>query len=182
MDEPLLAFARQRVPVIMVLGSYSEASFAIKQAPEEGLTIVAWVLDGSATNDAIVSIIGMENTKKLWGYFNAPYFPAQAAKPVQGFVKIWEAKYGKPPTGRPNLYDMIGYGDTYICAEAIKNAGRDLSWSSLIASWEKLKGAKPSNLGGYDIVFPESYSKTDHQGNKLVASARIVDGRWRVVQ
>jgi branched-chain amino acid transport system substrate-binding protein len=177
----LVSFARQRVPVIMILGSFTEAGFAIKQAPEKGLTNVAWVLDGSGTNDAIVPIIGMENTSNLWGYFNAPYFPTQTEAPMTNFIRIWIAKYGQPPQGRPNLYDIVGYGCTYVLAQAIKNAGRDLSWESLMTAWEKLTDAKPSQMGGYDVIFPESLSPSDHQGNKLVGPARVVDGKWRVV-
>ena len=59
--------------------------------------------------------------------------------------------------------------------------------------WNCLKrggGGKPSgrlaqmidsDLGGYDVIFPETVTPTDHQGNKKVASARIIDGSWKVV-
>jgi branched-chain amino acid transport system substrate-binding protein len=178
----LISFARHRVPVIMILGSFTEAGFAIKQAPEKGLTDVAWVVDGSATNDAIVPIIGKENTSKITGYYNAPYFPTQTDEPMKNFIRIWTAKYSNPPQGRPNLYDIVGYGCTYVMAQAIKSAGRDLSWDSLIASWEKLKDANPSDMGGYDVTFPETVTSTDHQGNKLIGPSRIVDGKWKVVR
>ncbi len=177
----LVSFARQQVPVIMVLGSFTEAGFAIKQAPEKGLVDVAWVLDGSGTSDAIVPIVGAENTAHLWGYYNAPYFPSQTDAPIVNFDRIWKAKYGTPPQGRPNLYDIVGYGCTYVLAAAIKKAGRDLTWDSLIAAWETLKDAKPSDLSGYDVIFPETVTPTDHQGNKLVGPARVVEGKWRVV-
>jgi branched-chain amino acid transport system substrate-binding protein len=177
----LVSFARQRVQAIIVLGSFTEAGFAIKQAPDKGLVDVAWILDGSGTNDAIVSIIGKENSKNLWGYYNAPYFPSQTDSPIVNFIKIWTAKYGQPPQGRPSLYDIVSYGCTYVMAQAIKNAGRDLTWSSLMDSWEKLKNAKPSDMGGYDVIFPETVTAADHQGNKLVGPSRIVDGKWKVV-
>jgi hypothetical protein len=90
-------------------------------------------------------------------------------------------KYGQPPVGRPNIYDLIGYGCTYVLAQVIKKAGRDLTRDSLIKAWETIKDAKPSDMGGYDVIFPETVTPTDHQGNKLVAPARIVDGSWRVV-
>jgi branched-chain amino acid transport system substrate-binding protein len=177
----LVSFARQRVEAIVVLGSFTEAGFAIKQAPDKGLADIAWILDGSGTNDAIVSIIGEENSRNLRGYYNAPYFPSQPVEPIVNFVKIWTAKYGKPPAGRPGLYDIVSYGSVYVLAQAIKNAGRDLTWASLMDSWENLKNAKPSDLGGYDVTFPETVSATDHQGNKLVGPSQIIDGKWKVV-
>ena len=177
----LISFARQRVQVVLILGSFTEAGFAIKQAPEKGLTNVIYVVDGSAVNNAIIPLIGAENTKDVWGYFNAPYFPTQTEPPMANYRRILTEKYGQPPVGRPNIYDLIGYGCTYVLAQVIKKAGRDLTRDSLIKAWETIKDAKPSDMGGYDVIFPETVTPTDHQGNKLVAPARIVDGSWRVV-
>jgi branched-chain amino acid transport system substrate-binding protein len=177
----LISFARQRVQVVLILGSFTEAGFAIKQAPEKGLTNVTYVVDGSAVNNAIIPLIGAENTKDVWGYFNAPYFPTQTEPPMANYRRILTEKYGQPPVGRPNIYDLIGYGCTYVLAQVIKKAGRDLTRDSLIKAWETIKDAKPSDMGGYDVIFPETVTPTDHQGNKLVAPARIVDGSWRVV-
>ena len=39
----LVSFARRRVQVVLILGSFTEAGFAIKQAPEKGLTNVMYV-------------------------------------------------------------------------------------------------------------------------------------------
>ncbi len=177
----LISFARQRVQVVLILGSFTEAGFAIKQAPEKGLTNVTYVVDGSAVNNAIIPLIGAENTKDVWGYFNAPYFPTQTEAPMANYRRILTEKYGQPPVGRPNIYELIGYGCTYVLAQVIKKAGRDLTRDSLIKAWETIKDAKPSDMGGYDVIFPETVTPTDHQGNKLVAPARIVDGSWRVV-
>jgi branched-chain amino acid transport system substrate-binding protein len=63
----------------------------------------------------------------------------------------------------------------------LKKAGRELSWPRVIDAWETLNDAKPSDMGGYDVIFPETVTPTDHQGNKKVASARIINGSWRVV-
>jgi branched-chain amino acid transport system substrate-binding protein len=178
----LIAFARQRVQVVIILGSFTEAGFAIKQAPEKGLTNVTYVLDGSGVNNAIIPIVGEEATKSLWGYFNAPYFPTQTEEPMANYRRILTEKYGPPPQGRPNIYDLIGYGCTHVMAQAIKKAGRNLTWDSLINAWETLEDAKPSDMGGYDVIFPETVTPTDHQGNKLVAPARIINGSWRVIR
>lgn len=178
----LVSFARHRVELLIILGSFKEAGFAIKQAPEKGLTDVIFVVDGSAVNNAIIPIIGPENTNSVWGYFNGPYFTTQDDPPIAGYRSLLTQKYGGTlPQGRPNIYDLIGYGSTYVLAEVLKKAGRDLSWDGVIGAWETIKDAKPSDLGGYDVIFPETVTPTDHQGNKKVASARIINGSWRVV-
>jgi len=177
----LVSFARRRVQLVLILGSFTEAGFAIKQAPEKGLTDVHYVLDGSAVNNAIIPIVGAENTKDVWGYFNAPYFPTQDDLLIAGYRRQLVEKLGTLPQGRPNIYDLIGYGSTYILAQVLKKTGRDLSWQRLIESWETLHDAKPSDMGGYDVIFPETVTPTDHQGNKKVASARIIKGSWKVV-
>jgi branched-chain amino acid transport system substrate-binding protein len=180
----LLSFARQRVDAVMILGSYTEAGFAIKQAPEKGLPAsMVYVLDGSGVNDGIVGIVGSANTKTLRGYYNAPYFPTQTDDaPMAGFLKAWNAKYGAPPQGRPNLYDIVGYGSFFVLAQAMKNAGPNLTWDSLIGAWEKLKDAKPSDMGGFDVIYPETFSPEDHQGGRRLGSAAIVNEKWRVVR
>ena len=177
----LISFARQKVEVVLILGSFTEAGFAIKQAPEKGLTNVRYVLDGSAVNNAIIPIIGPENAQITWGYFNAPYFPTQDDGPMPEYRKLLVSKIGSLPQGRPNIYDLIGYGSTYVLAQVLQKTGRDLSWERLISTWETIKDAKPSDLKGLDVIFPETVTPTDHQGNKKVSSARIVDNSWRVV-
>jgi branched-chain amino acid transport system substrate-binding protein len=177
----LIAFARERVPAVIVLGSYSEAGFAVKQGPEKGLANVLWILDGSAINDAIIPIIGPENVAHVIGASNSPFYVKQPAAPIESFLAAWQAKFGKPPQGRPNVYDMIGYGDMYVLAEAIKATGQDLTWEKLIEAWSHLTDAKPSKLGGADVIFPESFTPNDHQGNKQMGAAVIKDGIWQVV-
>jgi branched-chain amino acid transport system substrate-binding protein len=177
----LLAFARERVPGVLVLGSYSEAGFAIKEGPEKGLTNVTWILDGSAINDAIIPIIGPDAAKRVIGASNSPYYIKQTAAPIEKMLAEWTAKFGKPPQGRPNVYDLIGYGDMYVLAQALKAAGPNLTWDGLIEAWSHLTDARPSKLGGADVIFPESFTPDDHQGNKQMGDAVIKDGIWQVV-
>ena len=109
--------------VVLILGSFTEAGFAIKQAPEKGLTNVTYVVDGSAVNNAIIPIIGAENTKNVWGYFNAPYFPTQTDAPMASYRRIWTEKYGQPPHGpaqhlRPHRLRL------HLCARPGDQEGR----------------------------------------------------------
>jgi branched-chain amino acid transport system substrate-binding protein len=176
----LVNFTRAKVDAVVILGSFTEAGFAIKQAPQVGLVNVRWVLDGSAVNNAIIPIIG--NADGIRGYYNAPYYPGQAAKPMQDFEALWKSTYGTPPQGRPNMFDLIGYGSVYVVAEAIQAAGNDLTWKNLNSKWENLKGATPSKMGGFDVIYPESFSPQDHQGNKLLGSTEVVKNKWVVVK
>src|SRR5947208_3377761 len=100
----LVSFARRRVQVVLILRSFTEAGFAIKQAPEKGLTDCMFVIDSSAVNNAIIPIIGEENTKSVWGYFNAPYFPTQDDPPIADYRRLLIEKISTLPQGRPNIY------------------------------------------------------------------------------
>ncbi len=144
----LISFARQRVQVVLILGSFTEAGFAIKQAPEKGLTNVTYVVDGSAVNNAIIPLIGAENTKQRLGLFQRSLLP-DPDRPADGELPAHldrEVRCSRPQ-GRPNIYDLIGYGCTYVLAQVIKKAGRDLTRNSLIKAWETHQGCQALRHG-----------------------------------
>jgi branched-chain amino acid transport system substrate-binding protein len=173
----LVSFTRQQVDSILILGSFSEAGFAIKQARELGLSNVRWVLDGSAVSRAIIPIIG--NADGIRGYFNVPYFPGQTPS-VREFESRLKAYLGSMPQGRPNNYDMIAYGSAYVVALATQATGCELTRAKLLDAWSNLKDAGPTKLGGLDVTFPESYTPTDHQGNYRLGAAIVKNGEWEV--
>lgn len=173
----LVAFSRRKVDSILVLGSFSEAGFAIKQARQLGLANVRWVLDASAVNSAIIPIIG--NADGLRGYFNVPAFPGQNKDMVEFEARL-KKQIGSMPQGRPNVYDMIGYGSAYVMAEAIKATGCKLTRKDLLDAWSHLKDAGPAKMGGLPVFFPESFSPTDHQGNYRLGATIVKDGKWQV--
>lgn len=173
----LVSLARQQVDAILVLGSFSEAGFAIKQARELGLSNVRWVLDGSAVSRAIIPILG--NADGIRGYFNVPYFPGQTPS-VREFESRLKTYLGSMPQGRPNNYDMIAYGSAYVVALAAQATGCELTRNKLLDAWSALKDAGPTKLGGLDVTFPESYTPTDHQGNYRLGAAIVKNGEWEV--
>lgn len=173
----LVSLSRQNVDSILVLGSFSEAGFAIKQAREMGLGNVRWVVDGSAVSTAIIPILG--NADGIRGYYNAPAFPGQTAA-TREFEARLKKYLGSLPQGRPSIYDLIGYGSGYVLAEAIKATNCQLTRDNLINSWSSLKDAGPNVLGGLDVTFPESYTPTDHQGVYRIGAAIVKNGEWQV--
>lgn len=173
----LVSLTRQQVDSVLVLGSFSEAGFAIKQARELGLAQVRWVLDGSAVNRAIIPILG--NADGIRGYFNVPYFPGQS-QPVREFETRLKNYLGSMPQGRPSNYDMIAYGSAYVMALAAQGTGCQLTRAKLLDAWSNLKDAGPTKLGGLDVIFPESFTPTDHQGNYRLGAAIVKNGEWEV--
>jgi branched-chain amino acid transport system substrate-binding protein len=173
----LVSLSRRKVDSVLVLGSFAEAGFAIKQARQMGLTAVRWVLDGSAVNTAIIPILG--NAEGLRGYYNVPAFPGQTPA-TREFEARLKMQVGSMPQGRPNVYDLIGYGSAYVVAEAVKATDCQLTRDRLIDAWSHLKDAGPTQLGGLDVTFPETYSPTDHQGNYRLGEAVVKDGVWAV--
>jgi branched-chain amino acid transport system substrate-binding protein len=173
----LVAFSRQQVDAVLILGSFSEAGFAIKQARELGLSGVRWVLDGSAVSRAIIPIIG--DAEGIKGYFNTPYFPGQTPS-VREFESRLKNLLGSMPQGRPNNYDMIAYGSAYVVALAAQATGCQLTRTKLLDAWSNLKDAGPAKLGGLDVTFSESYTPTDHQGNYRLGAAIVKNGEWEV--
>jgi branched-chain amino acid transport system substrate-binding protein len=173
----LVSLSRRKVDSILILGSFSEVGFAIKQARQMGLANVRWVVDGSAVNTAIVPILG--NADGIRGYYNAPAFPGQSSA-TQEFEARLKTYLGSMPQGRPNVYDLIGYGSAYVIAEAVRATDCQLTRDKLIDAWSRLKDAGPTQLGGLDIAFPETYSPTDHQGNYRLGVAVVKDGIWAV--
>jgi ABC-type branched-subunit amino acid transport system substrate-binding protein len=167
----------QSVDSVLVLGSFSEAGFAIKQAREMGMANVRWVVDGSAVSTAIIPILG--NADGIRGYYNAPAFPGQTPA-TREFEARLKKQLGSMPQGRPSVYDLIGYGSGYVVAEAIGATNCQLTRDNLINAWSNLKDAGPNRLDGLDITFPESYSPTDHQGVYRIGAAIVKDGQWQV--
>jgi hypothetical protein len=138
---------------------------------------VRWVLDGSAVSRAIIPIIG--NADGIRGYFNTPYFPGQTPS-VREFEARLKTFLGSMPQGRPNNYDVIGYGSAYVVALATQATGCQLTRAKLLDAWSNLKDAGPTKLGGLDITFPESYTPSDHQGNYRLGAAIVKKGEWEV--
>jgi branched-chain amino acid transport system substrate-binding protein len=178
----LVAVAQNKPDVVVFLGTAAEAGLAIKQAPELGLVGTPWVIDLAGISPSVPLVAGKaaEGVRSIWMF---PYYFGDPAKPMQDFEKKWQAAYGQPSSGRPSYIDINGYGDMYVLALALRAAGKDLSWPALISTWEQLKDLKPTDFGPYasDVIFPESFSPTDRDGNKRYTTIKVTNGAWRVV-
>jgi branched-chain amino acid transport system substrate-binding protein len=176
----LLPISRNKPDLIVFLGHYTESALAIKQAGETSLAGLPWFVGAESVVRGFPKIAGpnAEGARSTW---LLPYFYTQSEKPMQDFNRKWTSLHGTPAEGRPNYVDILAYGDMYIVALALRKAGNDLSWKNIIEAWESLKDAKPSDFGAYasDVIFPESFSSADHQGNKKLIPIAVKGGDWR---
>lgn len=178
----IVGVAGKKLDVVVFLGNGAEAGRAMKEAPELGLTGVPWVVSVAAISPSVPQVAGSaaNGARSIWMF---PYFFDDSAPAMRSFEQKWRTAYGQPTAGRPSYVDIDGYGDMYVLAYALKQTGHDLSWSKLISVWENLKKVKPTDFGPYasDVIFPESFSPDQRDGNTRYATIQVVNGTWRVV-
>ena len=147
----------------------------IRQARSLGVEVPIFVDQAAVTFELLAAEDAVEGAT---GLLIIPYFFGSDAEAMQEFEARFEERYPDAPPLRPNYIDVIGYGDGYVLAKVIEEAGDDLSWENLISVWKQQTDVVPSQLGGVDVIFPESFSDTDHQGNNQVGVMQVQDGQW----
>jgi hypothetical protein len=68
---------------------------------------------------------------------------------------------------------------------ALRKAGADLTRARLIDVWNSdMHAVKPSDFGSFasDVIFPETFTPQDHDGNKVYSSLEVVNGHWQVTK
>jgi branched-chain amino acid transport system substrate-binding protein len=177
----VVALSRAKPDMIVAYGQVQEVALAVKQGPERGLVGIPWWVGPGVVTRAFPAVAGQyaEGVRSVW---LLPYYHGEKGNPMEEFEKSWVKRYGSPPEGRPAYTDVMGYGGGYIAGLVMKKAGKDLSWGNLIRTWESLTNVKISDFGNGapDVIFPETYSPTRHQGNQKVVSIAVSNGTWRV--
>lgn len=147
----------------------------LRQARSLALDLPIFVDQAAVTFELLEAGEAAEGVR---GLLIIPYFFGADAQPMTTFEERFAEAYPDVPATRPNYIDIIGYGDGYVLAKVLQDAGDDLSWENIISTWESQEGVVPSDLGGVDVIFPESYGPEDHQGNSRVAIMEVQDGQW----
>src|SRR5207302_1056742 len=86
-------------------------------------------------------------SKQLQGWFTQGPFLPGSADPAQ---KAWEAEckqeYPSLTAGRPNIFDILSYGDMYVLAEDIRRAGPEPTTEKLVAALEGTQDYRVSGI------------------------------------
>ncbi|MFJ8257914.1 ABC transporter substrate-binding protein [Peribacillus asahii] len=101
--------------LILASALYNEGAVIMDQARKMGITI-PFVGGNGFNSPEVINIAG----KAADGLIVAtPWFAEKEDPKVQGFIKAYEAEYGK----QPDQFAAQAYDALYIYAEALKNAG-----------------------------------------------------------
>jgi branched-chain amino acid transport system substrate-binding protein len=161
--------------VIAFFGNPAEAAIAMRQAKELGMKQPFFVgsnmVDPSLVNAAKASAEGVV------GFSLIPYLPGSKAADMAKWEAAWKKEYPNAPSGRPNNFDLLAYGDMYVLAEGMKRAGPNLTTASLITALEGIQNYRVS-----PVATPRTFSTKHHIGNLALVPMVVKDGQWEPVQ
>jgi branched-chain amino acid transport system substrate-binding protein len=172
---PQLVEVQRAAPdVIAFLGNPAEAAIAMRQAKELGMKQPFFV--GSNMVDPALITVGRAATEGVTGFSLIPYLPGSKNPDMAKWEAAWKKEYPSAPVGRPNNFDVMGYADTYVIADAMKRAGRDLTTDSFIRALETTSGYR---VGA--IATPRTFTTKHHIGNLSLVPLIVQNGAWEPV-
>jgi branched-chain amino acid transport system substrate-binding protein len=157
--------------LILVAGQTPEASIIVRQARELGVKQPIFVGAASVDN-ALVANVGL-NAEGVIGAWPLPLFPDSNHPDMVKFREAWAKLNPNAPKGRPNLFDLDAYGDTYVLAEAIRRAGPDLTREKVAGALENLDGYRVS-----EVATPRTFTNYHHIGNFRLRMLVVLGQHW----
>jgi len=161
--------------VIAFFGNPAEAAIAMRQAKELGLKQPFFV--GSNMVDPALVTAAKTAAEGVSGFSLIPYLPGSKAPDMVKWEAAWKKEYPNAPAGRPNNFDLLAYGDTYVLAEAMKRAGPSLTTDGLIKALESIQNYRVG-----PVATPRTFSTKHHIGNLTLVPMVVTNGQWEPVQ
>jgi branched-chain amino acid transport system substrate-binding protein len=172
---PQLLEVQQSAPdVIAFFGNPAEAAIAFRQARELGIDQPFFV--GSNMVDASLLSAAHKNAEGVSGFALVPALPGSNDPDLKAWEAKWKAEYPNLPAGRPNVFDLIGYADMYVLAQALKQAGPEPTTDKLVTALESLNGYRVS-----PIATPRTFTAKHHIGNLTLQAQQVKNGAWEPV-
>jgi branched-chain amino acid transport system substrate-binding protein len=167
----LLELKQANPQVIMISGNPAEGAVILRQARELGLDQPFF---GSGT--MVDNALPANARAAAEGFMAAWLLPLHTSSKHPDMVKFeqaWRKEYPNMPTGRPNVFDILGYGDLYVVAEGLKRAGQDLTQDKFIAALEGLRDYRVSM-----VATPRTFTPDHHIGNLSLQIMQVKNGEW----
>jgi branched-chain amino acid transport system substrate-binding protein len=144
--------------IIIALAQVPEMSILLRQARELGIKQTIMGSPASVDNGVIAGA-GLNAEGYTGGWLSGLFLDSVHPDMVK-FRNAWAKLHPDAPKGRPNLFDVLGYTETYVLAEAMKRAGADLTREKLVDALETIENYKIS-----EIATPRTFTKWHHIGN-----------------
>ena len=171
----LIAAQRANPDVIALFGNPPEAAILLKQARDLGLKQPFFV--GSAIVDSGVIAASKGAAEGVKGFASLPMLPASKHPDMQKWEAAWRREYPNVHAGRPNVFDVIAYGEAYVVAEGLRRAGPQPTQESFIRA---LEGMQNYRVG--PIASPRTFTAKHHIGNLTLSPLEVRGGSWEPVQ
>ncbi len=169
---PQILQAKAADPEIIALTTAApEASIIIRQARELGLK-QPFFGGGSTVDNVVITNIG-SLAEGFMGPWSVPLFADSQHPDMVKFREAWAKRNPNAPKGRPNLFDLWSYGDTYVVAEGLRRAGRDVTRENFIDALETLENYQVSQ-----VASPRTFTKWHHIGSSKARIMTVLGGHW----
>jgi branched-chain amino acid transport system substrate-binding protein len=157
----LVAIRNANAQVVINCGHFPEASVILRQARELGIKSL-FIGDAAQANPSVWARAGKATDNWIFNWFS-PAFLSDETGPMVEFRAKYKARYPSAPAGRPNHADTFSYGDAYIIAKALRDAGPNLTPQGFNAAMKKIKDFQPSPINAvanFDNPGNDGFAKT----------------------
>jgi branched-chain amino acid transport system substrate-binding protein len=167
----LLKIKEANPEVIVINGLVNEGAIILRQARELGLRQPIF---GSASmvDNGLIATAGYA-TEGFMGGWLLPVFLDSQHPDMLKFRQAWEKRYPNAPKGRPNIFDLMAYGDAYVVAEGLRRAGPEVTREKLIDALETIENYRVS-----EVATPRTFTKWHHIGNLQILIMIVVNQHW----
>ncbi len=167
----LLKIKEANPEVIVINGLVNEGAIILRQARELGMRQPIF---GSASmvDNGLIATAGYAAEGFMGGWLLPVFLDSQHPDMLK-FRHAWDKRYPNAPKGRPNIFDMMTYGDTYVVAEALKRAGADLTRDKLLDALETIDDYRVS-----EVATPRTFTKWHHIGNLRMQIMIVANQHW----
>lgn len=157
--------------IVVAIGQTPEVSVIIRQMRELGLKMP--IYGGAAAVDQSIIINAGLSAEGYMGGWLTPVYLDSSHPDMLKYMELYTKAFPNAAKGRPNLYDIMGYTEINVIAEAMRRAGPDLTREKLVDALETITDYRVS-----EIASPRTFTKWHHIGNLRQQIMVVLAQHW----
>lgn len=168
--------------VVFMYGLAPDDAHIVSQLKAAGVTATL-VGDTSIADPSVPALAGASANGVYGFYLGGPQLVSDDTGVMATWLAQLHATEASLPPQTPNLYSLMAYSDTYVLAQGLLKAGRNLTRAGLINSLNTNIHNFVAGEGGtwpdaQPVGTPRTFTPTDHQGTNTLMVVKLVDGKW----